>query len=271
MRQPVTAALLHHLVAGSHAQGTTQLAVAAVIEDNDRVLLISTGDCWDVPGGLVLPGEALTDAVHRTAAAHGIHIDRVTGYLGHQDWLVGGDLVRTFIFVVTPQDPGPVCCGTPLDACRWAAIDDLPDGLDDDILALIYLAAPAVNADHPDQDQQLPAALRAHARGLPPSEAAVELLIGHRCWLRRHDFVGDYIETAPGLPNAIPMACVDWPAAITALDTATLPCSRGEARMLRIAASLAEGIPVDLRDALTGLDTDNLDLVIQAVLHTGGK
>ncbi len=40
--------------------------------------------------------------------------------------------------------------------------------------------------------------------------------------------------------------------------------------MLRLAASLGAGIPVNLRDALAGLDHDNLRLVQQAVLHTGG-
>ena len=67
------------------------------------------------------------------------------------------------------------------------------------------------------------------------------------------------------------MAGIDWPAAITALDTGSLPCSGGEQRMLRLAASLAGGIPVDLRDALTGLDDHNINLVITAVLHASGK
>ena len=67
------------------------------------------------------------------------------------------------------------------------------------------------------------------------------------------------------------MTCADWPAAIAALDAGALPCSGSEGQMLRIAASLAEGIPVDLRDALTRLDSDNLDLVVQAVFHTGGR
>jgi len=67
------------------------------------------------------------------------------------------------------------------------------------------------------------------------------------------------------------MADIDWPAAITALDTGDLPCSGGEQRMLRLAASLASGIPVDLRDALTGLDDRNINLVITAVLHASGK
>ena len=67
------------------------------------------------------------------------------------------------------------------------------------------------------------------------------------------------------------MASIDWPAAITALDTGNLPCSGGEQRMLRLAASLADGIPVDLRDTLTGLDNHNISLVIAAVLHASGK
>jgi hypothetical protein len=50
------------------------------------------------------------------------------------------------------------------------------------------------------------------------------------------------------------MAVIDWPAVIAALDAGDLPRSGGERRMLRITASLADGIPVDLQDALTGID-----------------
>lgn len=67
------------------------------------------------------------------------------------------------------------------------------------------------------------------------------------------------------------IADVDWPAAMTALDTGDLPSSGSEARILRLAASLTGGIPVNLRDALTGLDTRNITLVSQAVLHTSGR
>ena len=41
--------------------------------------------------------------------------------------------------------------------------------------------------------------------------------------------------------------------------------------MLRLAASLAAGIPVNLRDALTGIDDRNIQLVIKAVLHASGQ
>jgi hypothetical protein len=40
--------------------------------------------------------------------------------------------------------------------------------------------------------------------------------------------------------------------------------------MLGITASLAAGIPVDLRDAVTGLDGRNARLVADAVLHASG-
>jgi hypothetical protein len=40
--------------------------------------------------------------------------------------------------------------------------------------------------------------------------------------------------------------------------------------MLRLAASLAGGIPVNLRDALTGIDGRGIQLVVQAVLHASG-
>jgi ADP-ribose pyrophosphatase YjhB (NUDIX family) len=275
-RHPVTAGLVHDLVAGSHAEGTTRFAVAALIEDDDRILLIEVNDtadavdsCWEPPIDLVLPGETLTDAVCRAAARTGIGIDHITGYLGHHDVLTGDDILRTFVFAATTDDPGGICRRTLSHPHQWAATDELPENVNGDILRFIHAAA-AVNADDQDQSQRLPDALRAHARGLLAAEAAVELLIA-TSWPGRYDFVDDYVETHPRPQQRHAMASVDWPAAITALDTGALPCSGGEGRMLRIAASLADGIPVDLCDALTSLDTDNLDLVAQAVLHVGGQ
>jgi hypothetical protein len=116
----------------------------------------------------------------------------------------------------------------------------------------------------------LPAALRAHARGVLSAEAAAELLIAHRCWLRRADFTGGFVEVGIGVPGVTETAAVDWPAAIAALDAGCLPCSAGEGRILRLVASLAAGVPVDLRDALAGLDATNTRLVAAAVRHAGG-
>jgi hypothetical protein len=113
-------------------------------------------------------------------------------------------------------------------------------------------------------------ALRHQAEGVYCLEAAAELLIAHQTWLRRADFTSEFIQIGPGLIDKRPMAVVDWPAAITTLQAGYLPCSGGEHRILLIAASLAEGIPVDLSEVLTGLDEANLDLIAATVLHAGG-
>jgi hypothetical protein len=113
----------------------------------------------------------------------------------------------------------------------------------------------------------LPTALRAHAHGLNYLEAAVELLIDHAGWLRRDDFLHNLVHTTHSL-DGTPIAAIDWTEAAAALDHGQLPCSTSEARVLRFAASLANGIPIDLRDALTGLDNHNAERVSHAVRHT---
>ena len=40
--------------------------------------------------------------------------------------------------------------------------------------------------------------------------------------------------------------------------------------MLRIIASLADGVPVDLRQAVTGIDERNVDLLVIAIRHAVG-
>lgn len=116
---------------------------------------------------------------------------------------------------------------------------------------------------------QLTTALRAHAQGVYCLEAAAELLIAQP-WLRRTDFTS-FITAVPSFPDDRPIAVVDWPSAITALNTGDLLGSGGEQRMLRMTASIADGIPVDLRDSLTGIDDHNIQLLLRAVLHASGK
>ena len=115
----------------------------------------------------------------------------------------------------------------------------------------------------------LAAGLRAHAQGLYCLEAAAELLIA-KSWLHRDDFAGRFITLHPGISSSQPVAVIDWPAVIAALGS-SLACSGGEQRMLKITASLADGIPVDLRDTLTGLDDSNIQLLITAIRRTAGK
>jgi putative transposase len=68
-----------------------------------------------------------------------------------------------------------------------------------------------------------------------------------------------------------PMADIDWDAAITALHAGELPCSGSERRILLLAASLAGGIPVDLRDTVTGIDDANISRLLTAIRHAAGK
>ena len=126
----VTGTLLHDLVTGSHAEGITALGVETVIEHNDAVLLVAEpgpdfDDTWQLPGGPVLPGQTLTDALHPAAAAIGLTIDEVTGYLGHHDHPGAQATTRVFRFAVTVTDPGAICrhAGT---GHRWVEDLDCP-------------------------------------------------------------------------------------------------------------------------------------------------
>jgi hypothetical protein len=111
--------------------------------------------------------------------------------------------------------------------------------------------------------------LRAHVAGLTSPTAAIDLLIAHHTWLRRHDFLDRFTFTATNLDTDTTSTGLDWAPAINALNH-DLACSGGEARLLRIAASLAQGTPVDLRDAMTGLDHTNTTLVAKAITQAAG-
>ena len=112
--------------------------------------------------------------------------------------------------------------------------------------------------------------MRAHAAGLLCAVAAAELLIGHAVWLRRNDFVDMFVRAVDDSADGTVLAWVDWCAAVAALEAGRLPCSGSEGRILRIAASIAEGVPVDLGGSVTGLDGINTGLVARAVLIAAG-
>ncbi|MBV9206229.1 MAG: hypothetical protein JO037_12725 [Actinobacteria bacterium] len=108
------------------------------------------------------------------------------------------------------------------------------------------------------------------AKGLFSTEAAVELLIGYGSWLYREDFLEIAVESGREIADGAVMAAVDWEAAVAALEAGRLPCSGGEGKILRLAASIAAGVPVDLGSALSGLDQRNIAGVAGAVLHAAG-
>jgi hypothetical protein len=115
----------------------------------------------------------------------------------------------------------------------------------------------------------LTTALRACAAGIYPLEAGVALLISHGTFLHRDDFTAQFITC--GTSGDIPMAAIDWEAAITAQRVGELPCSGGERRVLELSASLAAGIPVSLRDTITGLDDNNVARLLAAIRHASGN
>ncbi|MGH3161476.1 MAG: hypothetical protein ACRDOC_06300 [Streptosporangiaceae bacterium] len=118
----------------------------------------------------------------------------------------------------------------------------------------------------------LTAALRACAAGLYPLEAGVALLAANGTFLRRDDFTSRFITTGTSISDGTTlMATIDWDAATAALHAGELPCSGGERRLLQLSSSLAGGTPVDLRDAVTGLDDGNIARLVTAILHASGK
>jgi hypothetical protein len=112
----------------------------------------------------------------------------------------------------------------------------------------------------------LSAALQACAAGISTAEAGTALLIASGAFLHRGDFTGRFIHHGTcASDGTTAMAAINWDAAITALNVGELPCSGGEQRILRLAASLADGIPVSLSDTVTGLDHANTRHLIAAI------
>ena len=119
---------------------------------------------------------------------------------------------------------------------------------------------------------ELTEALRACATGIHTVEAGVAFFIANGTFLRRDDFTSRFITTATSISDGTtPMADIDWGAVITALHADELSCSGGERRILLLAASLAGGIPVDLRDTVTGIDDANICRLLTAIRHAAGK
>ena len=116
----------------------------------------------------------------------------------------------------------------------------------------------------PDEYHELSEALCEHALGVNAEFAAVDLIANHAVWLHRPDFA-PFIQRGHYHATGQPMATIRWRAAHTALQRGQLPCAGSETNVLRIAASLAAGIPISLRHVLGSLDHRNIAHVIRAI------
>jgi hypothetical protein len=66
------------------------------------------------------------------------------------------------------------------------------------------------------------------------------------------------------------VAAIDFAAAADAVQ-GVLPCSDGERQVMLVAASIAGGIPVDLREAALCMDAVNAARAAQAICHAAGR
>ena len=111
--------------------------------------------------------------------------------------------------------------------------------------------------------------LRDAAAGLLPDMAAAGLVIRHGHFL--HDpALRRIIAAGSPVTDGQPFAVIRWNAALFALENGHLPCSGSERAVLLIAASLAEGVPVSLRDCLGSPGRRNITLVTDAITAANG-
>ena len=116
---------------------------------------------------------------------------------------------------------------------------------------------------------RLAALIEATAAGMLADTAAARLITAHGHFLHDPTF-RRIIAAGSSVTDGQPFAVIRWNAAVWALENGHLHCSASERSVLLIAASLAEGIPVSLRDCLGSLDRRNIALVTTAITAANG-
>ena len=101
-------------------------------------------------------------------------------------------------------------------------------------------------------------------------EAAVLLLADSGYWLPQLQGAG-LIALDVDVDEGGPWAAVQWADLDRALRTGVVSGSGGQLRLLRAAASLADGQPVDLADLTAGVDRKELTLLLAALAHAAGS
>ena len=102
-------------------------------------------------------------------------------------------------------------------------------------------------------------------------EAAVLLLANSGHWLPQLQGAGLIAIALDGDADGGPWAAVQWAELDGALRTGAISGSGGQLRLLRAAAGLADGQPVDLADLTAGVDRPELTLLLAALAHAAGS
>jgi len=116
---------------------------------------------------------------------------------------------------------------------------------------------------------RLAALIEGTAAGMLADTAAAGLIIAHGHFLHDPAF-RRVIAAGSSVADGQPFAVIRWNAAVTALELGCLHATGSERAVLLIAASIAEGTPVSLRDCLGSLDRRNIALVADAITAASG-
>ena len=101
-------------------------------------------------------------------------------------------------------------------------------------------------------------------------EAAVLLLADSGHWLPQLQAAG-LVALDVDVDEGGPWAAVQWTDLDRAVRSGAVTGSGGQLRLLRAAASLADGQPIDLADLTAGLDRPDLTLLLAALAHAAGS
>src|SRR5258708_1332495 len=255
----VTGTLLHDLVSGSHAEGITALGVETAIEHNDAVLLVAEpgadfDDTWQLPGGPVLPGQTLTDALHPAAAAIGLTIDEVTGYLGHHDHPAAQATTRVFRFAVTVTDPAAISrhAGSAARVSTGAGLACVPQPW----LLAAGRGAPPNSHDHfefREPARQPPLAGGPNNPGSPARQYGLSELAARLGWAAAGIEVidtdlglsGQLTEGRAGFKEVVGRVCLGEAGAIFGLEVSRLARSSADLAKLLELARLTDTLVID--------------------------
>ena len=129
----IDASVLEELTTQAANDGVQQLVVGAIVQANDRVLLLKRpsddflGGIYELPSGKVEGEEKLDAALIREVAEEtGLTVTDIVAYLGSFDYTSGsGKKSRQFNFAAHVEKSEPVRL-TEHDSYLWASLDEQP-------------------------------------------------------------------------------------------------------------------------------------------------